>query len=59
MTPTKLLIGQMLIVLAIVIGGTWLATQWAAAALAYQSELGTPWFYALGRPFYRPWAIFG
>ena len=35
MTPTKLLIGQTLIVFAIVISGIWLATQWTAAALAY------------------------
>jgi type IV secretion system protein VirD4 len=34
MTPTKLLIGQILIVLAIVLAGIWLATQWAAAHLA-------------------------
>jgi type IV secretion system protein VirD4 len=58
MTPTKLLIGQILVVLAIVIAGIWFATQWAAWQLAYQSELGAPWF-LLGRlPVYRPWAIF-
>ena len=44
MTPTKLLIGQILIVFAIVIAGVWIATQWAAAMLAYQPELGAPWF---------------
>ena len=43
MTPTKLLIGQILIVFAIVIAGLWVATQWAAAMLAYQPELGRPW----------------
>ena len=43
MTPTKLLIGQILIVFAIVIAGVWAATQWAAAMLAYQPELGAPW----------------
>jgi type IV secretion system protein VirD4 len=59
LTPTKLLIGQILIVFAIVLGGIWFATQWAAAALAYQPELGAPWFRALGRPFYHPWALFG
>ena len=58
MTPTKLLIGQIMIVFAIVLAGIWLATQWAAA-LAYQPELGAPWFIALGRPIYRPWALFG
>ena len=59
MTPTKLLIGQTLIVFAIVIFGILFATQWAAAALAYQPELGTPWFIAFGRPIYQPWALFG
>jgi len=39
-----LLIGYILIVSAIVIGGIWLATQSAAAELAYQPELGSPWF---------------
>jgi type IV secretory pathway TraG/TraD family ATPase VirD4 len=40
MTPTKLLIGQILIVFAIVIAGVWAATQWAAAELGYQAQLG-------------------
>ena len=35
-TPTKLLIGQILIVFAIVFAGVWVATQWAAAMLGYQ-----------------------
>jgi type IV secretion system protein VirD4 len=59
MTPTKLLIGQILVVFAIVVAGIWFATQWAAAALAYQSELGPAWFTAFGRPIYQPWALFG
>ncbi|MEN3746094.1 conjugal transfer protein TraG [Sphingomonas sp. HF-S3] len=58
MTPTKLLIGQMLIVAAIVIAGIWFATQWAAAALAYQPELGAPWFRLGDLPVYAPWSIF-
>jgi type IV secretion system protein VirD4 len=59
MTPTKLLIGQIVVVFAIVLAGIWLATQWAAAMLAYQPELGSPWFLLAGRPIYRPWALFG
>ena len=59
MTPTKLLIGQILIVFAIVIAGVWAATQWAAAMLAYQPQLGLPWFNLFHTPVYRPWAIFG
>src|SRR5262245_55393447 len=58
MTPTKLLIGQMLVVFAIVIAGIWAATQWAAASLAYQPRLGPPWFELLGVPIYAPWSLF-
>jgi len=54
-----LLIGQILIVFAIVLAGVWFATQWAAAMLAYQRELGAPWFMAGRLPIYRPWALFG
>jgi len=57
-TPTKLLIGQILVVFAIAIAGLWAATQWAAAMLAYQPELGPAWFRLFGMPVYRPWAIF-
>ncbi len=59
MTPTKLLIGQMIVVFAIVLLGIWFATQWAARALAYQPELGAPWFYIEHVPVYHPWALFG
>ena len=59
MTPTKLLIGQIFVVFAIVIAGVWAATQWAAAMLAYQPELGLPWFRLGAVPIYHPWALFG
>lgn len=58
MTPTKMLIGQVLVVFAIVLAGLWAATQWAAAMLAYQPELGAPWLIAGHVPVYRPWALF-
>ncbi len=58
MTPTKLLVGQILVVFATVVAGIWLATQWTAAQLGYQPQLGTPWFALFDRPVYRPWAIF-
>ena len=58
MTPTKLLFGQILIVFAIVILGVWAATQWAAAMLGYQPELGAPWFRLGALPVYRPWSLF-
>jgi len=57
-TPTKLLIGQILVVFAIVLLGIWAATQWVAAMLAYQPELGAPWFRLDGLPVYHPWALF-
>lgn len=58
MTPTKLLIGQILIVFAIVILGVWAATQWAAAMLGYQPELGAPIMLVGETPIYRPWDLF-
>ena len=59
MTPTRLLVGQILIVFAIMMLGVWTATQWAACMLGYQPELGAPWM-ILGRlPLYRPWSLFG
>jgi type IV secretion system protein VirD4 len=48
----------MLVVFAIVLAGLSAATQWAAAMLAYQPQLGAPWFELLGVPVYRPWALF-
>lgn len=59
MTPTRLLIGQILIVFAIMCLGVWAATQWCAAMLGHQPQLGTPWFIVRDMPVYRPWAIFG
>jgi type IV secretion system protein VirD4 len=58
MTPTRLLIGQILIVVAIMVLGVWAATQWAAAMLGYQPRLGAPWFLIGELPIYRPWALF-
>ena len=58
MTPTKLLIGQIIIVFAIVLAGIWFATEWAAWKLAWQPELGPPWFFVGHWPVYQPWAIF-
>jgi type IV secretion system protein VirD4 len=59
MTPTKLLIGQIFVVFAIVVVGVWASTQWTAAMLGYQSQLGLPWFEFAGMPVYRPWQMFG
>ncbi len=58
MTPTKLLIGQILVVFAIVIAGLWFATEWCAAELGFQARLGAPWFELFGFSFYYPWRLF-
>ena len=58
MTPTKLLIGQMAIVVLVIVIGVWCATQWAAATLAHQPELGDPLFRIGGVAIYRPWSLF-
>jgi type IV secretion system protein VirD4 len=58
MTPTKLLIGQIIVVFAIVIAGVWLATEWCAAELGFQARLGLPWFELVDVPFYYPWRLF-
>jgi type IV secretion system protein VirD4 len=57
-TPTKVLIGQILIVFGIVLAGIWYATEWAAAALGYQMRLGAPWFLFHHIPVYHPWRLF-
>ena len=50
MTPTKVLVGQALVVFTIIIGGLWISTQWAAAMLGYQWRLGPPWFWVFPPP---------
>lgn len=58
MTPTKLLIGQILIVFAIMFAGVWVSTQWCASMLGYQPQLGAPMTTVGKLPIYEPWAIF-
>jgi len=58
MTPTKLLIGQFLIVFSIIALSLWIATQWTAHQFGYQGRLGAPWFEILGVPIYKPWRLF-
>lgn len=59
MTPTKLLVGQILVCFGIVILGVWAATQWAAAMLGHQPQLGPPMLTLFDVSVYRPWALFG
>ena len=58
MKATKILWGQVLLVLFIVLATTWGATQWTAWRLAYQPELGAPWFQLSHFPVYAPPAFF-
>ncbi len=58
MPTTKILWGQILIVFGIVIATTWAATQWTAAALGHQPQLGPPWLVVFGHHLYSPPAFF-
>ena len=58
MSATKILWGQIITVFLIVLAGVWGATQWTASALAYQPELGRPWFVLADIPIYPPPAFF-
>ncbi|KAF0136167.1 MAG: TRAG family protein [Methylocystaceae bacterium] len=59
MYATKILWGQIVIVLSIVFLGVWAATQWSAWRLGFQPELGAPWL-SLGPnlPIYPPPILF-
>ncbi len=58
MTGTKILWGQMLGALLAALTGIWAATEWTAWRLAFQSQLGLPWFRIIGFPFYQPHLFF-
>jgi len=58
MSATRILWGQILIVLTIVLLTTWSATEWTAWRLGFQAQLGEPWFDLGGWPFYPPPAFF-
>ncbi|MCX7587779.1 conjugal transfer protein TraG [Phenylobacterium sp. 58.2.17] len=58
MSTTKVLWGQVLLVLGIVLATTWGATQWTAAQLGHQAGLGPPWLILEGYPLYPPPAFF-
>lgn len=54
----RILWGQVAIVFTIVALSIWSATQWTAAALGFQPELGSPWFWLGDNPIYPPPAFF-
>src|SRR3546814_16162558 len=58
MSATKIRWGQVFTVFLSVLASVWGATQWTATALAYQPELGAPWFMLSDWPVYPPPAFF-
>ncbi len=59
MPVTKILWGQILVVVTTVIATIWSATQWTAWRLGYQLQLGRPWAEIGGVHIYPPPAFFG
>jgi len=58
-SATKILWGQITIVVVIVLATMWAATQWTAWRLGFQPQLGQPWFQIVpGMPVYLPPAFF-
>jgi type IV secretion system protein VirD4 len=58
MNATKILWVQVLLVCAAVLLFMWAATEWTAWQLAFQPQLGRPWFVLFGLPIYQPPAFF-
>ncbi|MBP7339340.1 conjugal transfer protein TraG [Niveispirillum sp.] len=58
MSGTRILWGQILLVLAEVLACIWGATQWTAWRLGFQPQLGLPWTDLAGMPLYLPPAFF-
>ncbi|MFT9382940.1 type IV secretory system conjugative DNA transfer family protein [Gluconobacter sp.] len=58
MSGSRVLWGQVALVLLIVFVAIWSATEWTAWRLSFQPQLGTPWFMVAGWPFYDPPAFF-
>ena len=58
MSGSRVLWGQITIVVVIVLAAIWGATEWTAWRLGFQGQLGTPWFELDEWPFYYPPAFF-
>jgi len=58
MSGSRVLWGQITIVVAIVLATIWGATEWTAWRLGFQGQLGSPWFELAGWPVYYPPAFF-
>ena len=58
MAAGKIYWGAGLLILLTALAAVWAATQWTAAALAFQRELGPPWLAVFGVRLYPPLAFF-
>jgi type IV secretion system protein VirD4 len=58
LTGTKILWGQISVVLTVVLATMWGATEWTAWRLGFQPQLGPAWFEVLGAPVYLPPELF-
>jgi len=58
MNATKILWGQVLLVSAVLLIFVWGATEWVAWRLAFQTQLGHPWFEFISWPVYQLPAFF-
>ncbi|MBJ7533187.1 conjugal transfer protein TraG [Rhodomicrobium vannielii ATCC 17100] len=54
MSGSRVLWGQVAVVLVIVLTAIWCATEWTAGRLGFQAQLGVPWFELAGWPIYYP-----
>ncbi|MBS1164405.1 MAG: conjugal transfer protein TraG [Proteobacteria bacterium] len=54
MSGSRVLWGQVAIVLMIVLTAIWCATEWTAWRLGFQAQLGAPWFEVADWPVYNP-----
>ena len=58
MNATKILWGQIIAVSTTALVFLWTATEWTAYRLAFQPQLGAPWFTLFGWSFYQPQDFF-
>ncbi len=59
MPATRLLWGQVILVLATTLLASWSATEWTAWHLGFQPQLGAPFKSVAGWPLYPPFAFYG
>ena len=58
MNGTKVMWAQLALVFLLILAGVWAATEWTAWRLAFQPQLGRPWFVVGDWPVYPPFAFF-